>query len=52
MQLFTAIGVAVFIGYKGDGWLGISFPLLVWLLPVIVIAGIVIKIFRDTASKK
>jgi len=52
MQLFVAIGIAVFTGYKIDGWLKWGIPLLVWLLPVIVITGIIIKIFRDTASKK
>ena len=52
MQLFAAIGIAVFIGYKTDQWLNWKFPLLVWVLPVIVIIGIIIKIFKDTASKK
>lgn len=52
MQLFAAIDLAVFIGYKIDEWLGWKTPLLVWLLPVIVIIGTIIKIIKDTASKK
>jgi Na+/glutamate symporter len=52
MQLFAAIGIALFIGYKADQWLRWKFPLFVWLLPVIVIIGTIIKIFKDTTSKK
>lgn len=52
MQLFTAIGLALFIGYKADGWLGWHFPLFIWLLPVVVIIGTIIKIFIDTSTKK
>jgi Na+/glutamate symporter len=52
MQLFAAIGIALFAGYKADQWLNWKFPLLVWLLPVTVIIGTIIKIFKDTASKK
>jgi len=52
MQLFVAIGLAVFIGYTVDGWLNWHFPLFIWLLPVAVITGIIIKIFKDTAVKK
>ena len=52
MQLFVAIGLAVFIGYKADGWLKWNIPIFVWLVPVVVIAGIIIKIFKDTAKKK
>jgi Na+/glutamate symporter len=52
MQLFAAIGISLFIGYKADQWLRWKFPLFVWLLPVIVIIGTIIKIFKDTTSKK
>ena len=52
MQLFVAIGIAVFAGYKADEYFKLTFPLLVWLLPVLVITGIIIKIFKDTGSKK
>ena len=52
MQFLIAIGIGVFVGLKLDQWLSISFPLLVWLLPLIIICGMMIKIFKDTGTKK
>lgn len=51
MQFFISIGVAVFIGMKLDKWMSVSVPVWAWLLPLLVIAGIIIKVFRDTTSK-
>jgi len=52
MQFLVSIGLSVFIGLKADKWLNISIPLLVWLLPLMVITGIILKIIKDTAKKK
>jgi hypothetical protein len=52
MQFLVSIGLSVFIGLKGDEWLNISIPLLVWLLPLMVITGIILKIIKDTSKKK
>jgi hypothetical protein len=52
MQFLVSIGLSVFIGLKADKWLHISVPLLVWLLPLMVIIGIILKIIKDTAKKK
>ena len=52
MQLFAAISIAVFLGFKADGWLKLNFPLLAWLLPVTVLAGILYRILKDTSAKK
>jgi hypothetical protein len=52
MQFFVSIGLCVFIGLKADKWLKISMPLLVWLLPLLVITGIILKIIKETAKKK
>ena len=52
MQFLVSIGLSVFIGLKADKWLHISVPLLVWLLPLMVITGIILKIIKDTAKKK
>jgi hypothetical protein len=52
MQFLVSIGLCVFIGIKADKWLHISMPLLVWLLPLLVIVGIILKIVRETAKKK
>jgi hypothetical protein len=52
MQFLVSIGLCVFIGLKTDKWLHISSPLLVWLLPLLVITGIILKIIKETAKKK
>ena len=50
-QLLVAVGVAVFVGLKGDAWLHNSFPLLVWLLPLLVITGMLVRVIKDTSGK-
>lgn len=52
MQLLVSLGLAVFAGLKADAWLKISFPLLGWLLPLIVLLAILFKITKDTSVKK
>ena len=52
MQFLIAIGIGVFAGLKLDQWLSISFPMLVWLFPLIIICGMMVKIFKDTGTKK
>jgi len=49
-QFLVSAGIAVFIGYKADRWLSISFPVFVWLLPLIVISAIIFKVVRDTSK--
>lgn len=51
-QILVAIGIAVFVGLKADGWLRISFPLLVWLLPLVVVSAMIYKLIKDTSKKK
>jgi hypothetical protein len=51
-QFLVAIGLAIFIGLKLDTWLKFQTPLAVWVLPLLVITGIIYKIVRDTAPKK
>ena len=47
-QFLLAIALGVFMGLKVDEWLKFSFPLLVWLLPLLIIIGMLIKIIKDT----
>jgi hypothetical protein len=49
-QFLVAIGLMVFAGLKVDNYLGVSFPVFVWLLPLLVIAGLIIKALRDTSK--
>ncbi|HRE38810.1 MAG TPA: AtpZ/AtpI family protein [Chitinophagaceae bacterium] len=50
-QLLAAIGLGVFLGLKADQWLHTS-PVLACVLPLLVLSGIFIKIFRETSRKK
>ncbi|MBB1283700.1 AtpZ/AtpI family protein [Flavisolibacter sp. BT320] len=51
-QILVSIGIAVFVGLKADRWLNISFPLLVWLLPLLVVSAMIYKLIKETGTKK
>ena len=51
-QMLVMIGIAVFLGFKADKWLKFSFPLLVWLLPLLTICGLLYQFFKETSKKK
>lgn len=51
-QIMVSIGIAVFAGLKLDQWLHLSFPLLVWLLPLVVVSLMIYKLIKDTSKKK
>jgi hypothetical protein len=51
-QLFIALGLAVFFGLKLDAWFNISFPVLVWVLPLLIIVTLIYKLIKETNSKK
>ena len=51
-QLLVSLGLAVFVGYKGDQWLHLRFPVLVLLLPLVVLCGIIYKLVKDTSKQK
>lgn len=50
-QLFAAIGLFLYLGIKADAWLKIDFPLFSWLLPLLVIIGMIIKLLKETGKK-
>jgi hypothetical protein len=50
-QILVSLGLAVFAGYHADKWLAISFPLLVWLLPLLVVSLIMYKLIKETSKK-
>ncbi|MGH2646571.1 MAG: AtpZ/AtpI family protein [Ginsengibacter sp.] len=52
MQFLISIGLGVFIGLKADKWLHFSFPLLVWLLPLLIMGGMFVNILKETSKKK
>jgi hypothetical protein len=51
-QIFVSLGIAVFAGYKADDWLGMRFPLLVWLLPLVVLTALILGVIRTTSKRK
>lgn len=51
-QIFVSLGIAVFAGYKADGWLKTPIPLLVWILPFIVVSVMIYKMIKETSKRK
>ena len=51
MQLFVSLGLAVFAGYKVDKWIGMKFPVLVWVLPLVVLFLIIYKLIKETSKR-
>ena len=51
-QILVALGLAVFVGLKLDKWMHLPFPLLVWLLPLVVVSMMIVKLIKETSKKK
>ena len=51
-QIVAGLLVFIFAGKWVDSKLKLSFPILIWLLPLIFIIGIMIKAIKDTSKKK
>jgi chromate transport protein ChrA len=51
MQLFVSLGLAVFVGYRVDRWVGMNFPVLVWALPLVVLFLIIYKLIKETSKR-
>ena len=50
-QIFAALGIAVFAGYKADAWLNTPLPLLVWILPFIILCMMIYKLIKETSKR-
>ena len=50
-QVVVSIGVSVFLGMKADKALKVSFPILSWCLPLLVIVVLIIKLIKDSSRK-
>lgn len=50
-QMLAGLGVAVFLGLKADEWMKLSFPLLTWLAPLLLLGVIFYRIYKDTSKK-
>jgi len=51
-QFLIGIGLSVYGGLHIDRWLSFKTPLAVWILPLLMITGVIIKIIKDTSQKK
>ena len=51
-QLLAGLIVAVFAGKWLDKKIALSFPLFIWLFPLLVILGMIFNAVRDTSKKK
>jgi F0F1-type ATP synthase assembly protein I len=51
-QLIAGIAIFVYVGMLADRWIKTSTPLMIWIFPLLVIIGMMIKVIRDTSNKK
>jgi chromate transport protein ChrA len=52
MQILVGLALALWIGLKLDDWFNFTTPLLVWVLPLLVIMAMIVKVIKDTSTKK
>jgi len=50
-QLAVGLLLAVYAGMWLDKRIAISIPLLIWLLPLLLLIGMLIKVVKDTSKK-
>jgi len=50
-QLAVGLGLAVWGGWWVDRKINIGFPLLIWLLPLLLLIAMLIKVVKDTSKK-
>lgn len=50
-QIMVSLALAVFIGLKLDKWFSFSTPLLVWILPLLILTGMIWQVIKDTSKK-
>lgn len=51
MQLIVMLGIATYAGHWLDRKMNIGFPLLVWLLPLLVLIYMIARAIKDTNKK-
>jgi hypothetical protein len=51
-QVVVSIGVSVFLGMKADRGLKLSFPILSWALPLLVIVVLLVNLVKSGTGKK
>jgi Mn2+/Fe2+ NRAMP family transporter len=51
-EVVASVAVSVFLGMKADKWLKLSFPILSWALPLLVIVVLLVNLIRQGSGKK
>ena len=49
--ILVAVAFGVFLGMKADQLLKLSFPLLIWLAPLVILGAFFYKVYKDTSKK-
>lgn len=52
MQAMIGLSIAFYAGFKLDEWLQFSFPVLVWILPLLAIIAMIWQVIKDTSKNK
>src|ERR1700754_1418818 len=50
-EVAVSLAVAVLVGLKADKWLKVSFPILSWVLPLLIIVALIIKLIKASSGK-
>ena len=50
-QLAAGLLLTVWLGNLADKWLRFGIPVFIWLLPLLLLIGMMIKAIRDTSKK-
>jgi hypothetical protein len=50
-EVAASVGIAVLLGIKADKWLKVSFPILSWVLPLLVIVVLIINLIKASSGK-
>ncbi len=51
-QLLVSLGLSVWIGKWADKKMNSTSPIFIWFLPLLVLIAILVKVVKDTSSKK
>jgi hypothetical protein len=50
-QVMAALALGVYAGFKLDKWIAFAIPICIWLLPLLILIGLLLKVVKDTSKK-
>ena len=51
-EVAASVGVSLWLGIKADKWLKVSFPILSWALPLLVIVVLIVQLIKSSSGRK